>query len=145
MGKSGCAPPQQLRKATCDLSSDASHQALARASHVTAAAMRARITGAPSRIRRTLHGERRMNSAPAICGEPKWLTQPRAEFHFRLVDDHRQLKTSLSTFSRGEIHNGSVTCLDLAFSPVFRILHKNGFEPIRQKSRFFPSKKPESA
>jgi hypothetical protein len=55
MGKSGCAPPQQLRKATCDLSSDASHQALARASHVTAAAMRARITGAPSRIRRTLH------------------------------------------------------------------------------------------
>jgi hypothetical protein len=29
--------------------------------------------------------------------------------------------------------------------PVFRILHKNGFEPIRKKTRFFPSKKPESA
>ena len=68
MGKSvGWAPPQQPRKATCDLSADASHQALARASHFTAAAMRARITGPPSRIRRTRHGERRMNSAPAIC------------------------------------------------------------------------------
>jgi hypothetical protein len=30
-------------------------------------------------------------------------------------------------------------------SPRFRILHKNGFEPIRHKTRFFPSKKPESA
>jgi hypothetical protein len=71
MGKSvGWAPPQQLRKATCDQSADVSHQALARASHGTAAAMRARITGPPSRIRRTRHGERRM-SAPDICGEPK--------------------------------------------------------------------------
>ena len=42
-------------------------------------------------------------------------------------------------------YNGSITFLHLAFSPVFRILHKNGFEPIRQKTRFFPSKKPESA
>jgi hypothetical protein len=38
---------------------------------------------------------------------------------------------------RGEIHNGSITFLYLAFSPVFRILHKNGFAPIRQKTRFF--------
>ena len=82
MGKSGCAPPQPPRKATCDLSADASHQALARASHFTAAAMRARITGPPSRIRRTRHGERRMNLAPAICGEPKWLTQPRGGIPF---------------------------------------------------------------
>ena len=82
MGKSGCAPPQPPRKATCDLSADASHQALARASHFTAAAMRARITGPPSRIRRTRHGERRMNSAPAICGEPKWLIQPRGGIPF---------------------------------------------------------------
>jgi len=37
---------------------DASHQALARASHGTAAAMRARITGPPSRIRRTANGGR---------------------------------------------------------------------------------------
>ena len=44
-----------------------------------------------------------------------------------------------------QIHNGSITFLHLAFSPVIRILHKNGFEPIRQKTRFFPSKKPESA
>jgi hypothetical protein len=42
-------------------------------------------------------------------------------------------------------HNGSITFLHLAFSPVFRILHKNGSEPIRLKNRFFPSKKPESA
>ena len=48
-------------------------------------------------------------------------------------------------FFTWEIHNGSITFLHLAFSPVFRILHKNGFEPIRQKTRFFPSKKPESA
>jgi hypothetical protein len=27
--------------------------------------------------------------------------------------------------------------------PFSRILHKNGCEPIRQKTRFFPSKKPE--
>ena len=44
----------------------------------------------------------------------------------------------------GKIHNDSITFLNLAFPPVFRILHKNGFEPIRQKSRFFPSKKPDS-
>jgi hypothetical protein len=55
------------------------------------------------------------------------------------------VNSSLSTFSRCEIHNDSITFLHVAFSPVFRILHKNGFEPIRQKPRFFPSKKPESA
>ena len=58
--------------------------------------------------------------------------------------DHQKLKISFYFFTC-EIHNGSITFLHLAFSPVFRILHKNGFEPIRQKSRFFPSKKPESA
>ena len=40
-GAKWCAPPRQPRTATCDLSADASHQALARASHFTAAAMRA--------------------------------------------------------------------------------------------------------
>jgi hypothetical protein len=40
-------------------------------------------------------------------------------------------------FFRWEIHNGSITFLHLAFSPVFRILYKNGFEPIRQKNRSF--------
>ena len=43
-----------------------------------------------------------------------------------------------------QIHNGSIPCLHIAFPPVFRILHKNGFEPIR-KTRFFPSKKPDYA
>jgi hypothetical protein len=31
------------------------------------------------------------------------------------------------------MQNGSITFLFLAFSHVFRIHHKNGFEPIRQK------------
>ncbi len=32
-----------------------------------------------------------------------------------------------------DVHNGSITFLYLAFSPVFRILHKNGFAgPARQ-------------
>ena len=54
----GCAPPRQPRKATCDLPAGASQQAMARASQGTAAAMRARISGPPSRIRRPRHGER---------------------------------------------------------------------------------------
>ena len=41
-----------------------------------------------------------------------------------------------------EIHNVSITFLHLALSHVFRIHHKNGFEPMRQKNRMFPSKKP---
>jgi len=49
----GCAPPRQPWKATCDLSAGASQQAMARSSQGTAAAMRARISGPPSRIRRT--------------------------------------------------------------------------------------------
>jgi hypothetical protein len=44
-GAKGCAPPRQPRTATCDLSADAPHQATARTSHGTAAAMRARISG----------------------------------------------------------------------------------------------------
>jgi len=61
------------------------------------------------------------------------------------TDLMRPHKISLFAFSRWQIHNGSITCLHIAFPPVFRILYKNGFEPIRHKTRFFPSKKPESA
>ena len=41
----GCAPPRQPRTAKFDLSADAPHQATARTSHGTAAAMRSRISG----------------------------------------------------------------------------------------------------
>jgi hypothetical protein len=41
----GCAPLRQPLTSTCDLSADAPHQATARNSHGTAAAMRARIAG----------------------------------------------------------------------------------------------------
>jgi hypothetical protein len=65
----GCAPPRQPWKATCDLSAGASQQAMARSSQGTAAAMRARISGPPSRIRRTRHGERvdECTSASTTC------------------------------------------------------------------------------
>ena len=41
-----------------------------------------------------------------------------------------------------EMHNGSITFRNLALSHVFRIHHKDGFEPIRQKTRFSSSQKP---
>ena len=73
MGKSvGCVPPQQPWKATCDLSADASHQALVRVSHGTAAAMRARITGPlidDHRQLKTSHSVTFLNFAfsPVLC------------------------------------------------------------------------------
>ena len=60
----GYAPSLQPRKATCDQSADASHQAIAHASPSTAIAMRSRFSGPPSRIRRTRHGE---NQAGYLC------------------------------------------------------------------------------
>ncbi len=42
-----------------------------------------------------------------------------AEFHFRLVDDHRQLKTSVSTFSRGRYTTVRLRALHIAFPPFF--------------------------
>ena len=68
----GCAPPLQQLTETCDLSVYATHQATARTSHGTAAAMRAQIAG-PS-ITHSLNKAWRTGGdefGPAICGEQK--------------------------------------------------------------------------
>jgi hypothetical protein len=52
------------------------------------------------------------------------------------LDRTRKTQNLSFYFFTWEIHNGSITFLHLAFSPVFRILHKNGFEPSAQKPDF---------
>ena len=46
----------------------------------------------------------------------------------------QEIARKISDSATQEMHNGSITFLYLAFSRVFRIHHKNGFEPIRRNS-----------
>jgi hypothetical protein len=74
------------------------------------------------------------------CGLGKVANTDWHEISACVIKTQRFKNSKSCYFFTLETHDGSSTFLHLAFSPVFRILHKNGSEPIRQKKPIFSVK-----
>ena len=90
----------------------------------------------------------RNDSAFRLKFHTRLRARSRTKFHTRLHAELKMKRFSLSTtffpheidaqeIPHEKIHNGSITFLYLAISHIFRIHHKNGFEPLRQKTECF--------